>query len=127
MVNPLNIILPMLFRGGNNAVHAHEEYESAISKLAGLVSDELQEDVRRMARELAAATTYTYAEAARSMAGLIRQEMNKGRESDDAVKAVCAYIERRYLSCPLSVFDKRPDVNLKEDYAREGAENARRT
>lgn len=127
MVNPLNIILPFLFRGGNSAVRAHEEYESVIGELTGLVSDELQEDVRRMASELAAATTYTCAEAARCMADLIRQEINKGRQSDDAAKAVCAYIERCYLSRPLSIFDKRPDVNLKEDYAREGAENARRT
>lgn len=118
MVNPLNIILPFLFRGGNSAVRAHEEYESAISELTGLVSDELQEGVRRMASELAAATTFTYAEAARGIADLIRQEMNKDKQSDEAAKAVCAYIERRYLSRPLSIFDKRPDVNLKEDYAK---------
>lgn len=118
MVNPLNIILPFLFRGGNSAVRANEEYESAISELTGLVSDELKENVRRMASELAVATAYTYAEAARCMADLIRQEMNKGRQNDEAAKAVCAYIERQYLARPLSVFDKRPDVNLKEDYAK---------
>ena len=118
MVNPLNIILPFLFRGGNSAVRANEEYESAISELTGLVSDGLQENVRRIASELAVATAYTRVEAARCMAHLIRLEMNKGRQSDDAAKMVCAHNERCYLSRPLGVFDKRPDVNLKEDYAK---------
>ena len=100
MVNPLNIILPFLFtKRGAEARTAHEKAYKKTEEFACTLltlqpaPDNLADQIWELAGRLSIATT-----------------LNRGEAADCIM---VTYATATYLTRPLSVFDKRPDVDMK--------------
>lgn len=121
MVNPLNIILPFLFTKPKPAAtppekhpfQAAEEFASILRTVADATDNDLGHAIYELAGRLSVATTLNRAEAVCYIRDLIENKIKKGMPADDAVRNTFAYVTETYLTRPLGVFDKRPDVDMK--------------
>ncbi len=121
MVNPLNIILPFLFAKPKPAAtppekhpfQAAEEFASVLRTVADATDNDLGQHIYELAGRLSVATTLNRAEAVCYIRDLIENKIKKGMPADDAVRNTFAYVTETYLTRPLGVFDKRPDVDVK--------------
>ena len=121
MVNPLNIILPFLFAKPKPAAtppekhpfQAAEEFASVLRTVADATDNDLGQRIYELAGRLSVATTLNRAEAVRYIRDLIENKIKKGMPADDVVRETFAYVTETYLTRPLGVFDKRPDVDMK--------------
>lgn len=121
MVNPLNIILPFLFAKPKPAAtppekhpfQAAEESASVLRTVADATDNDLGQRIYELAGRLSVATTLNRAEAVCYIRDLIENKIKKGMPADDAVRNTFAYVTETYLTRPLGVFDKRPDVDMK--------------
>ena len=125
MVNPLNIILPFLFAKPGSAglpperhpMETAEEFASILRTVADSTDNDLGKRIYELAGRLSCATALGCAEAVGYIRDLIESGINKGASADDAVRETFAYVTATYLTRPLGVFDKRPDVEVKDgDY-----------
>lgn len=120
MVNPLNIILPFLFtkRGAaEKADHAKayqktEEFSCALLTLQP-APDDLTDQIWELAGRLSVTTALNRGEAADCIMGWIKNKVDRGIPTGEAMREVVAYATATYLTRPLGVFDKRPDVDMK--------------
>lgn len=121
MVNPLNIILPFLFAKPKPAAtppekhpfQEAEEFASVLRTVADATDNDLGLRIYELAGRLSVATTLNRAEAVCYISDLIENKIKKGMSADDAVRGAFAYVTETYLTRPLGVFDKRPDVDVK--------------
>ena len=121
MVNPLNIILPLLFAKPKPAAtppekhpfQAAEEFASVLRTVDDVTDNDLGQRIYELAGHLSVAPTLNRAEAVCYIRDLIENKINKGTPADDAVREAFAYVTETYLTRPLGVFDKRPDVDVK--------------
>ena len=121
MVNPLNIILPFLFAKPKTAAtppekhpfQAAEEFASVLRTVVDATDNDLGQRIYELAGRLSVATTLNRAEAVRYIRDLIENKIKKGMPADDVVRETFAYVTETYLTRPLGVFDKRPDVDMK--------------
>ena len=122
MGNPLNIILPFLFAKPRSAaalpperhpMDAAEEFASILRTVADSTDNDLGQRIYELAGRLSCATTLGCLEAVGYIRDLIESGINKGVSADDAVRETFTYVTETYLTRPLSVFDKRPDVEVK--------------
>ena len=121
MVNPLNIILPFLFAKPKPAAtppekhpfQAAEEFASVLRTVDGATDNDLGQRIYEMAGRLSVATTFNQAEAVCYIRDLIENKIKKGMSANNAVREAFAYVTETYLTRPLGVFDKRPDVDMK--------------
>lgn len=121
MVNPLNIILPFLFAKPKTAAtppekhpfQAAEEFASVLRTVADATDNDLGQRIYELAGRLSVATTLNRAEAVCYIRDLIENKIKKGMSANDAVREAFAYVTETYLTRPLGVFDKRPDVDMK--------------
>lgn len=121
MVNPLNIILPFLFAKSKPAAtqpekhpfQAAEEFASVLRTVADATDNDLGQRIYELAGRLSVATTLNRAEAVCYIRDLIENKIKKGMSANDAVREAFAYVTETYLTRPLGVFDKRPDVDVK--------------
>lgn len=121
MVNPLNIILPFLFAKQKPAewptkrhpMETAEEFASVLRTVANSTDNDLGQRIYELAGRLSVATTLNRAEAVCYIRDLIENKIKKGTPANDAVREVFAYVTETYLTRPLGVFDKRPDVDMK--------------
>jgi len=121
MVNPLNIILPFLFAKRKPAeqpperhpMETAEEFASVLRTVANATDNDLGQRIYELAGRLSVATTLNRAEAVCYIRDLIENKIKKGMPADDAVRNTFAYVTETYLTRPLGVFDKRPDVDVK--------------
>ena len=121
MVNPLNIILPFLFAKPKPAAappekhpfQVAEEFASVLRTVADVTDNDLGQRIYELASRLSIATTLNRAEAVCYIRDLIENKIKKGMSADDAVREAFAYVTETYLTRPLGVFDKRPDVDMK--------------
>lgn len=121
MVNPLNIILPFLFakpKQTEQMPEKHpremaEEFAGVLRTVADATDNDLGQRIYELAGRLSVATTLNRAEAVGYIRDLIENKIKKGMTADDAVREVFAYATATYLTRPLGVFDKRPDVDMK--------------
>lgn len=122
MVNPLNIILPFLFAKPKPAAtlpekhpfQAAEEFASILRTVADVTDNDLGQRIYELAGSLSVATTLNRVEAVCYICDLIENKIKKGMPADDAVRETFAYVTETYLTRPLGVFDKRPDVGMKD-------------
>lgn len=125
MVNPLSIILPHLFAKPKPATsppekNPIEEVEGLVCVLrnvAGVTDDGIGERIYAIASEMSCKTTLNRAEAVNYICSQIMYKINKGMPANEAVHDTISHVTRTYLERPLSIFDKRPDVSMMEDYA----------
>lgn len=121
MVNPLNFILPFLFAKPKSAAtppekhpfQVAEEFASVLRTVADVTDNDLGHRIYELAGRLSVATTLNRAEAVCYIRDLIENKIKKGMSADDAVRRAFAYVTETYLTRPLGVFDKRPDVDMK--------------
>lgn len=120
MVNPLNIILPFLFAKPKPAAtppekhpfQAAEEFASVLRTVADATDNDLGQRIYELAGRLSIATTLNRAEAVCYIRDLIENKIKNGMSADKAVREVFTYATATYLTRPLGVFDKRPDVDV---------------
>lgn len=121
MVNPLNIILPFLFakpkptalQPERHPMETAEEFAKVLRTVADVTDNDLGQRIYELAGRLSVATTLNRAEAVCYIRDLIENKIKKGMSADDAVREAFAYVTETYLTRPLGVFDKRPDVDVK--------------
>lgn len=120
MVNPLNIILPFLFtKRGAEARTAHEKAYKKTEEFACTLltlqpaPDNLADQIWELAGRLSIATTLNRGEAADCIMGWIKNKVDRGIPTEEAMRELVTYATATYLTRPLSVFDKRPDVDMK--------------
>ena len=122
MVNPLNIILPFLFakpkaKKETDDIVKHyqetEEFASVLRRYMDMPEDDLAGRIWALAVRLSNATALDYGEAASCIREWIMSRINQNTSVDDAVRETFSYVIATYLTRPLGVFDKRPDVDMK--------------
>lgn len=120
MVNPLNIILPFLFT--KRGVEARIDHEKAYKKTEEFACtlltlqpapDNLADQIWELAGRLSIATALNRGEAADCIMGWIKNKVDRGIPTEEAMREVVTYATATYLTRPLGVFDKRPDVDMK--------------
>ena len=120
MVNPLNIILPFLFtKRGVEARIGHEKAYKKTEEFACTLltlqpaPDNLADQIWELAGRLSIATALNRGEAADCIMGWIKNKIDRGIPTEEAMREVVTYATATYLTRPLGVFDKRPDVDMK--------------
>lgn len=120
MVNPLNIILPFLFtkRGAEARIGHEKAYKKTEEFACTLLAlqpapDNLADQIWELAGRLSIATALNQGEAADCIMGWIKNKVDRGIQTEEAMREVVTYATATYLTRPLGVFDKRPDVDVK--------------
>lgn len=120
MVNPLNIILPFLLtkRGAAEKADYAKAYQKTEEFACTLLTlqpapDNLADQIWELAGRLSVATTLNRGEAADCIMGWIKNKVDRGIPTEEAMREVVTYATATYLTRPLGVFDKRPDVDMK--------------